>query len=116
MLLPIAEWAAWERAVAGGVYAPPSLSDDGYVHLSTSAQIAGTLARSFAGRTDLVLLQVDQQRLPDPAAVRWEDLWGHGVFPHLYAPLPLEAVVAHWPLQVDADGRCALPEGRDHAA
>ena len=45
------------------------------------------LAERFVGRDDLVLLEIDTDRLS--AELRWED-----GFPHLYGPLELEAVVS----------------------
>lgn len=63
-----------------------------FVHLSRPSQIAQVCQRRFADTDDLVLLVVDPARLP--ARVAWEDLAGEGeVFPHLYAPLPAEAIV-----------------------
>jgi uncharacterized protein (DUF952 family) len=65
---------------------------DGYVHLSARDQVVGTAAKHFAGRTGLVLLTVDPARLG--AALRWEVSRGGALFPHLYGPLPLDAVSA----------------------
>lgn len=63
-----------------------------FVHLCTPRQVAGVCERRFSGVDDLVLLVVDPGRLPAP--VVWEDLEGEGqVYPHLYAPLPADAVV-----------------------
>lgn len=69
--------------------------DVGFIHLSTQAQVHLPANRIFAGRTDLVLLYLDPERLGSP--LRWEP----GVpgdpeamlFPHLYGPLPIDAVV-----------------------
>ena len=64
---------------------------DGFVHLSTPAQVPGTVERHHPGAVHLVLLVVDPARLP-AGALRLEET-GHGTFPHLYAPLPANAVV-----------------------
>ncbi len=77
------------RAFAG---APVDLAD-GYIHLSTAEQLPETLAKHFAGRTDLHLAKVDLAMLGD--AVRWEPSRGGQLFPHLYGVLPLAAVIAH---------------------
>ena len=82
----ITDRAAWHQAVAAGTYRAPSLDTEGFIHCSTREQIPGTLARFFAGRTDLVLLFIDETRTG--AELRWED-----GFPHLYGPLPVNAVV-----------------------
>jgi uncharacterized protein (DUF952 family) len=86
--------------------APVDLAD-GFIHLSTEAQLPGTLAKHFAGQSDLHLAAVDLTALGD--AVRWEVSRGGELFPHIYAALPLTAVVAHGPLRWGADGEPELP-------
>lgn len=80
---------------------------DGFIHLSTAAQLAGTLDRHFAGKNDLVVLAVDLARLAD--AVRWEPSRGGQLFPHVYGALPMDAVTAAAPLERAADGAVRLP-------
>jgi uncharacterized protein (DUF952 family) len=63
---------------------------DGFIHLSTAAQIAGTLARHFAGEAGLLLVAADPAALGE--ALKWEPSRGGALFPHLYGPLPLSAV------------------------
>jgi uncharacterized protein (DUF952 family) len=58
---------------------------DGFIHLSTAAQVTGTLAKHFAGEADLVLLRVSSAELGE--RLRWEPSRGGELFPHLYAPL-----------------------------
>lgn len=80
---------------------------DGFIHLSTAAQLAATVDRHFAGRYDLHLAEVDLEALGD--AVRWEPSRGGEDFPHLYRDLPLAAVVACSPLEREGDGAVRLP-------
>ena len=80
---------------------------DGYIHLSTADQAAETLARHFAGQSDLWIAAVDLEALGD--AVKWEESRGGALFPHLYAPLPLSAVLAYGPLEREDDGTVRLP-------
>ena len=63
--------------------APVDLAD-GYIHLSTAAQLPGTLAKHFAGETGLRLLAVETDAL-EP--LRWEPSRGGDLFPHLYREL-----------------------------
>ena len=86
--------------------APVDLAD-GYIHLSTEAQLTETVDKHFAGQTDLHVVAVDLDALGD--AVAWEESRGGQLFPHIYGPLPLNAVVAYGPLARDADGRVKLP-------
>jgi len=97
--------AEWERAVLGGVY-PGSSQDvaDGFMHFSTAEQIVESAARHRAGQDDLVLLAVEEERLGE--VLRWERSRGGALFPHLYGPLPLDAVVA---LPLGPDGAHIFP-------
>lgn len=81
---------------------------DGYIHLSTAAQLGETLSLHFRGQRDLVLLAV---RTADVAgSLRWEPSRGGDLFPHLYGPLPLAAVAWTASVSVAADGGVDLPE------
>jgi uncharacterized protein (DUF952 family) len=82
---------------------------DGFIHLSTASQVAGTLAKYFAGRRGLVLLAVDPERLGE--RLRWETSRGGELFPHLYGPLELEHVISVQPLSLQEDGSHRLPAG-----
>lgn len=91
-LLHVTTPAEWESARAAGHVTPPSLETEGFVHCSTRGQLAGTLARHFRGAGPLQVLVLDPDRLG--AELRWEESRPGGVFPHLYGPLPVDAVVA----------------------
>ena len=86
--------------------APVDLAD-GYVHLSTAAQLAETVDRHFAAQDALQLAAVDLDALGE--AIRWEASRGGQLFPHLYGPLTLATVLAYGPLERDADGTIKLP-------
>jgi uncharacterized protein (DUF952 family) len=104
LIFKIVDAEAWRAAEAAGVFsgAPVDLAD-GYIHFSTAEQAPETAAKWFAGRDDLVLAAIDADALGP--ALRWESSRGGALFPHLYAPLPLTAVVWARPLPRDADGR-----------
>ncbi len=80
----------WRRAEAAGAYAPATLDHEGFIHLSTSDQLPRTAERFYAGRTDLVVVTVREDRLRAP--LRHEPADGED-FPHLYGPLNLDAVI-----------------------
>jgi uncharacterized protein (DUF952 family) len=97
MIYKLLPTAAWRAARATGVYLGSEVDlADGYVHLSTAEQVVETAARHFAGQTDLTMLTVDGDRLGE--ALRFEPSRGGALFPHLYGPLPVDAVVAETPL------------------
>ncbi|CDO34396.1 DUF952 domain-containing protein [Novosphingobium sp. KN65.2] len=86
--------------------APVDLAD-GYVHLSAAGQVQGTLDKHFAGEDDLYIAGIDLEAVSD--ALKWEVSRGGALFPHLYAPLPLSAVIAHGPVRREPSGRVILP-------
>ncbi len=91
----------WDEAAEAFTGAPVDLAD-GFIHFSTAAQLADTAAKHFAGQADLLLVTVDAARLG--TALRWEASRGGALFPHLYAPLPLDGVASVRPLPQRADG------------
>ena len=98
----------WRAALASGAYAG-SADDarDGFIHLSCAHQLAGTLARHFAARADLVLLAVRTADLGP--ALRFEPSRGGDRFPHLYTALSAASVAWQVPLALGSDGRHGLP-------
>lgn len=82
---------------------------DGFMHLSTAAQVLETAARRFAGRRDLVALEVDEAAIS--AALRYEKSRGGALFPHLYGALPRSAVRRVRPLALLDGGRFAFADG-----
>lgn len=99
----------WQRARDEGVFRGAAIDlKDGYIHFSTAAQALETAARHFAGVEDLLLVAVDAASLGE--ALRLEPSRGGDLFPHLYANLPLEAVLWEKPLPLGADGMHVFPE------
>lgn len=94
----------WASAEAAGIYRGHEHDlRDGFLHLSTAAQLAETLARHYAGRADLVLLEVDPASLGD--ALKWEPSRGGDLFPHLYAGLTPAMVRRVIAAPLGADGK-----------
>lgn len=106
-LVHVCPAAEWRAASTSGELRPESLGAVGFVHLSTRQQVHLPANRIFAGRTDIVLLFVDTDRLRAP--VRWEPGLPEDPpelrFPHLYGPLPVSAVIAVRSYLPGADGR-----------
>ena len=99
------EMAALER---DGTFAgAPVDVADGYIHLSTADQLTATVDKHFAGRSDLHVAAVDLGSFGE--SLKWEESRGGELFPHLYAPLLLETVIAYGPLERDDDGAVRFP-------
>lgn len=98
----------WREAERTGRFdgAPVDLTD-GFVHFSTAAQVEETAAKHFAGQSNLLLVSVDEALLG--ANLRYEASRGGALFPHLYAPLDLAAVLRIEPLPLGLDGRHIFP-------
>ena len=95
--------SAWDAALAAGVFTGSGVDlKDGYIHFSDEAQAAETARLHFKGQAGLVLLTVDADRLGP--ALKWEPSRGGALFPHLYAALPVEAVLEARPLALGDDG------------
>lgn len=101
----------WEAARKAGRYEPPEGPEteaaQRFIHFSTAAQVAESAAEHWAGQDDLVLLAADPGRLGK--ALHWEPSRSGALFPHLYGPLPLAAVVAVHDLPLGKAGRHVIP-------
>jgi uncharacterized protein (DUF952 family) len=109
-ILHLASNDAWLAAVKKGAYHADSLSTEGFIHCSKPSQIVEVANAFYRGQRGLVLLVIDPSKLkpvlkweppaePAPTHARAGDL-----FPHIYGPLNLDAVVRVQPFEPGADG------------
>lgn len=105
-------------------WAPPSLAAVGFVHLSFAPQLDGTLAIHYAGRGDVVLLEVDPSRVAaalrlEPVAARAGKSTSNGpsdiLFPHVYRALDRQDFIRIWELSADTAGTLRAPALGDQA-
>jgi uncharacterized protein (DUF952 family) len=90
-----ADWAEAERE---GTYRPASLASEGFIHCSEPQQVLWVANRRFRNRLDLVLLHIDILKLKSPG--RYENLeGGDQLFPHIYGPLNLDAILKVTPFR-----------------
>ena len=103
-IVPRGEW----ESVSGQYEGSAHDRADGFLHFSTWDQLPDTLRLYYAGQNDLVLVAVDAAALG--AALKWEPSASRGEdFPHLYAALPLSAVLWAKPIAKEAAGNFVLP-------
>ncbi|MFC9896362.1 DUF952 domain-containing protein [Nocardia sp. NPDC127579] len=108
-LVHICDLNDWSNARQIGEYRPDSLDEAGFIHLSAPRQAHLPANRLYRGERNLVLLRID------PDLVAAEIKWEPGVpgdpesmlFPHLYGPLPVAAVVAVEEFRPGPDGSFA---------
>lgn len=99
----------WQKAKDAGIFEGAAIDlADGFIHFSTASQAQETAARHFAGQADLLIVAVDGGTLGD--ALVYEPSRGGDLFPHLYAALPLSAVLWEKPLPLGPDGTHQFPE------
>ena len=98
----------WAEAQLRGSYAGSADDErDGFIHLSTGAQVAGTAARHFKHKPDLVLVALECAKLGGELV--WEPSRGGALFPHLYAPLPVSAALWCKDMPLGTDGVPQVP-------
>ena len=99
----------WEEAVTSGSdyrrsTLGASLDEVGFIHCSFAGQVQRIADLVYRGRTDVLLLVIDPTLVG--VEVRVENLeGGEDGFPHLYGPLPVDAVVRVEPVGVGRDGK-----------
>ncbi|MFN8291715.1 MAG: DUF952 domain-containing protein [Chitinophagaceae bacterium] len=87
----------WKTAEAKGYYEHPSLKAEGFIHCSQEQQVTGVLERYFAGKTGLVKLVIDTDKLTSKFIYDWSPST-QDTFPHIYGPINTDAVTAVIPL------------------
>ena len=81
----------WEQAQQLGDYRADSLDTEGFIHCSTIDQVVGVANRFYRGKTGLVLLKIECDRLK--ARLQFDAIETGELFPHLYGALNLDAIV-----------------------
>ncbi len=80
----------WRAAQKQGKYAPPSVETDGFIHFSRAEQVEKVINTFYKDLPHLVLLHTEIDKIVPE--LKWEESDGE-IFPHIYGPLNLDAVV-----------------------
>jgi len=101
----------WSAAQDAGDYRVSSighgLDEVGFIHCSFAPQLRRVADAYYRGRNDVVLLTIDASKVTSP--IREENNeGGSDLYPHIYGPLDLDAVIDTRPLAVTADGTLVL--------
>jgi uncharacterized protein (DUF952 family) len=113
--LPCTERRTVWRGKEGAYYAD-SLYREGFIHCSKPSQIVDVANSFYRGRQGLVLLVIDPSKLESelkwepPAELEPNHARAGDLFPHIYGPLNLDAVVKVIPFKPNADGSFSLPQ------
>jgi len=81
----------WERSKGRNEYRGDTLDSEGFIHCSTSEQIDEIAQYLFKGKKDLVLLEIDEAKVKPK--IKFEDAGNGKLYPHIYGPLNIDAVV-----------------------
>jgi uncharacterized protein (DUF952 family) len=107
---------AWREAQQRGDYQTDNLETEGFIHCSTGAQVLPVAEKYYPGQHGLLLLVIDPARLA--SELKWEPpaegnpppgVPEGDLFPHIYGPLNLDAVVKVHDLEANPDGHYSLP-------
>ena len=100
----LASKSEWEAARTQPEYRAESLALEGFIHCSKDqVQVLAVANRLYAGRNDLLVLEVDTDRLT--STLKHEASRSGEVYPHIYGPLNTDGVVGVLYLTVGRDGR-----------
>jgi uncharacterized protein (DUF952 family) len=112
VIFHIAEASDWAAAQAAGSYRISTrgrtLAEEGFIHAARREQVLDVAERWYAGAGPLLVLSIDPDRLSSP--VREDEVAPGVVYPHVYGPIDLAAVVGVAPLERGPDGAFVLPD------
>lgn len=103
IIYKIEDAQTWAQALRNGHYLGSPLDlKDGFIHLSTPQHVRETAQKYMAGQEGLVLIGVDASKIGETLV--WEEARGGVLFPHIYGPLPLDAVLSTQAMPLGPDG------------
>jgi len=105
-ILHITTPAAWDAARGAGAYRGDTLATQGFIHCSRPEQLAGVGNRFFRGTRGLIALVIERERISAPVKDEGAD---GDLFPHIYGPLNLDAVLRTVPFEPRPDGGFDAP-------
>lgn len=108
MILHIVKKEAWEQAKQSGDYRGDTLESEGFIHCSKPDQVIEVADYAFQGTQDLILLVIDESLVANE--IKYEDPGNNKLYPHIYGPLNIDAVIKTVDFPAKGDGTFSLPE------
>jgi uncharacterized protein (DUF952 family)/N-acetylglutamate synthase-like GNAT family acetyltransferase len=100
VILHLLSRESWVEAQAHGQLIAPSVATEGFAHCSTEHQMVNVANKYYRGNNDMVLLNIDPTKLTSvlkfepPAHIDGSPALPHEpLFPHIYGPINLDAVI-----------------------
>lgn len=107
--------AAWQEGQAAGAYTTSThgrtLEQEGFIHCSSPEQLPATARRFYADVPGPLVVLVIEPALLGRSYLKVEPV-GDESFPHVYGPIPPEAVIAVVPAWFE-DGELRLGSSRE---
>jgi len=108
IILHICPKDVWKEAQVMGVYRGSIFDQQQpFIHSSTPDQIIAVANRLFRGFENLVLLVIDEEKVK--SEIKYEDADDGILYPHIYGPLNLDAVIRVVDFPHQPDGTFTLP-------
>jgi len=82
----------WEAVKHNSTYSAESLETEGFIHCSYDHQLDEVIGRYYSGAPELTILTIDVTKLTSKLVS--EPSTGGEVYPHIYGPINLDAVVS----------------------
>jgi uncharacterized protein (DUF952 family) len=117
MIYHLTSRQAWQVARPRGEYRAESLEREGFIHCSTATQVLPVADTYYKGQQGVLLLKIDPSLLASD--LRWEPPSGGSpppgvpegeLFPHVYGPINLDAIVNVYDLETNPDGSYKTPK------
>lgn len=116
MILHLLSRDSWVEAQAHGQLIAPSVATEGFAHCSTEHQLVDVANKYYRGSNDMVLLNIDPAKLNSelkfepPAHIDGSPALPHEpLFPHIYGPINLDAVIGIIDFPCDEHGTFTAP-------
>ena len=116
MILHLLSRDSWVEAQAHGQLIAPSVAIEGFAHCSTEHQMVDVANKYYRGTSNMVLLNVDPTKLTSelkfepPAHIDGSPALPHeSLFPHIYGPINLDAVIEVIDFPCDKRGEFIAP-------
>jgi uncharacterized protein (DUF952 family)/GNAT superfamily N-acetyltransferase len=116
VILHLLSREAWAEAQANGQLLAPSVATEGFAHCSTEHQMVDVANKYYRGAHNMVLLNIDLAKLASelkfdpPAHIDGRPAHPHEpLFPHIYGPINLDAVIEVIDFPSDEHGTFVTP-------
>jgi uncharacterized protein (DUF952 family) len=96
----------WPEIQKSGEYSPESLKTEKFIHCATPKQL-GFIANKFFKETRIVWV-IDPNLVSSP--IKYEQGINGDLYPHIYGPLNLNAIIAKFEMHPKSDWTYDVPE------